>query len=365
MSTVIHWFRKGLRIHDNPALLDAIDAAVKTNSRLRPTFILDPKLFKWLRVGPVRWRCFQQTLQQLDDNLRSIGSRLYIVRGVPNEVFERIFPEWKVTLLTYEFDTESYAKARDEQMQKIATKHGVKVQTKFSHTLYHTYSVIKQNGGKAPLTYQKFLSVVESMPLPDPALDAPKNIPEKCKPDLDSEELKDPKCYDVPSMPELFSLIDLKMKESDLGECKFPGGENEALDRLKKVLERGNWICKFEKPNTAPNSLEPSTTVLSPYLKFGSLSCRLFYHGIRKAIQGKPHSKPPTSLVGQLMWREFYYTASVDVPNFDKMVGNTICCQVPWDNNEKYLKAWTYGQTGYPFIDAIMRQLRQEGNIMR
>lgn len=122
------------------------------------------------------------------------------------------------------------------------------------------------------------------------------------------------------------------------------------------------WVAAFEKPNTAPNSLEPSTTVLSPYLKFGCLSSRLFYKRLREVLKRHPkHSHPPVSLMGQLMWREFYYTAAASEPNFDRMIGNSFCMQIPWQHNAEHLKAWTYGQTGYPFIDAIMRQLRSEG----
>lgn len=61
------------------------------------------------------------------------------------------------------------------------------------------------------------------------------------------------------------------------------------------------------------------------------------------------------------MWREFYYAASLATPNFDRMKGNSICIQIGWQKNQTHLDAWTYGRTGYPFIDAIMRQLRQEG----
>jgi len=121
-------------------------------------------------------------------------------------------------------------------------------------------------------------------------------------------------------------------------------------------------VADFEKPNTAPSSLEPSTTVSSPYLKFGCLSARLFYARLNEVLSRHPkHSKPPVSLLGQLMWREFYYTAAASEPNFDRMFGNSFCLQIPWQENDAYLEAWTYGRTGYPFIDAIMRQLRQEG----
>lgn len=77
-STIIHWFRKGLRCHDNPSLQSAIDLVNKNPGKktLRPIFILDPGIVKWLKVGPNRWRFLLQSLEQLDQNLRSINSRL-------------------------------------------------------------------------------------------------------------------------------------------------------------------------------------------------------------------------------------------------------------------------------------------------
>lgn len=72
--TVVHWFRKGLRLHDNPNLKAAIDL-LDEKSFFRPIFILDPEILKWLRVGPNRWRFLEQSLQNLDSNLRKINSR--------------------------------------------------------------------------------------------------------------------------------------------------------------------------------------------------------------------------------------------------------------------------------------------------
>jgi len=131
---------------------------------------------------------------------------------------------------------------------------------------------------------------------------------------------------------------------------------------MEESLKDELWVARFEKPNTAPNSLEPSTTVLSPYLKFGCLSARLFYQKLKEILKRQTkHSQPPVSLVGQLMWREFYYTVAAAEPNFDRMLGNIYCLQIPWQEQPEHLEAWTHGRTGYPLIDAIMRQLRQEG----
>lgn len=277
------------------------------------------------------------------------------MRGKPDEVFPRLFKEWNVELLTFESDIEPYAIKRDDKIQKFAKESGVKVITECSHTIYSPEQVLKKNLGKPPLTYQKFLGLAESLPTAALASD-PRKLDDKSKPSKDQHEKANLKCYDPPA------LTEMGVDESKLTPTKFPGGESEALGRMERHLKQTKWICSFEKPNTSPNSLEPSTTVLSPYLKFGCLSSRLFYKRLKEILsKNHPHSKPPTSLVGQLMWREFYYAVGAAVPNYDKMEGNSICQQVPWDTNKKFLDAWTHGRTGYPFIDAIMRQLRQEG----
>ena len=101
--------------------------------------------------------------------------------------------------------------------------------------------------------------------------------------------------------------------------------------------------------------------VLSPYLKFGCLSPAKFYHEVRRINAAGKHTEPPVSLHGQLLWREFFYFQSVITKNFDKMEGNTQCRQIPWQRNAEIIEKWKLGQTGYPFVDAIMTQLRETG----
>lgn len=354
--TIIHWFRKGLRIHDNPALVKACELCSQNpNYKLRPVFILDPAIRKWLSCGANRLRFLQESLQQLHENLLRINSRLYVVRGVPQDVFPKILKSWNVKVVTFESDIEPYARKRDTAIVKLCNENNVEVTQICSHTIYNPEIVLQRNMGKPPLTYQKFISLAEKLPVPEPS-DEPKKLPDSNKPPPDQEEKLNPKCYDPPSVEECVERL------NELGIIKFPGGETEALRRLDQSLHDIKWVCNFEKPNTSPNSLEPSTTVLSPYMKFGCLSARLFYKRLKEILDKNPkHSKPPVSLMGQLMWREFYYTAGAAEPNFDKMIGNSICLQIPWQKNDQHLEAWAHGRTGYPFIDAIMRQLRQEG----
>ena len=142
--SVIHWFRKGLRLHDNPALI----AAIESKLELCPIFILDPWFVENARVGQNRWRFLQQSLADLDSQLKSLGSRLFVMRGSPEDVFKDLFKKWQVRKLTYESDTEPYAKTRDEKINQIAAAHNIEVVSKVSHTLHDVNDIIKKNKGR-------------------------------------------------------------------------------------------------------------------------------------------------------------------------------------------------------------------------
>lgn len=125
-------------------------------------------------------------------------------------------------------------------------------------------------------------------------------------------------------LTEIPSLADMGYPEQSTRSL-FPGGETEGLRRLAaQVISRPQWVNAFEKPATTPNSLEPSTTVLGPYLKFGCVSVRKVYHELKKIQAGAKgaYTKPPVSLEGQLLWREFFYVHALHTPHFDRMEGN-------------------------------------------
>ena len=117
--------------------------------------------------------------------------------------------------------------------------------------------------------------------------------------------------------------------------------------------------------------LNPTTTGLSPYMNYGCLSPKRFWNSAKKLSDSKR-----VSIQGQLMYREFFYTVASSVNNFTKvgllnnkpsaqiltkMEGNRICRQIEWYQNEEHVAALREGRTGYPWIDAIMRQMVQEG----
>ncbi|XP_029063633.1 cryptochrome-2 isoform X3 [Monodon monoceros] len=299
-------------------------------------------------------RFLLQSLEDLDTSLRKLNSRLFVVRGQPADVFPRLFKEWGVTRLTFEYDSEPFGKERDAAIMKMAKEAGVEVVTENSHTLYDLDKIIELNGQKPPLTYKRFQAIISRVELPKkPVGSVTSQQMEGCRAEI--QESHD-ETYGVPSLEEL------GFPTEGLGPAVWQGGETEALARLDKHLERKAWVANYERPRMNANSLLASPTGLSPYLRFGCLSCRLFYYRLWDLYKKvKRSSTPPLSLFGQLLWREFFYTAATNNPRFDRMEGNPICIQIPWDRNPEALAKWAEGKTGFPWIDAIMTQLRQEG----
>ncbi|XP_028848504.1 cryptochrome-1-like [Denticeps clupeoides] len=346
----IHWFRKGLRLHDNPALREAVRGA----ATVRCVYFLDPWFAGSSNLGVNRWRFLLQCLEDLDANLRKLNSRLFVIRGQPANVFPRLFKEWKITRLTFEYDSEPFGKERDAAIKKLAMEAGVEVMVKISHTLYDLDRIIELNGGQPPLTYKRFQTLISRMDPPQmPGETLSSVLMGRCVTPV-SEDHSDK--YGVPSLEEL------GFDTEGLPSAVWPGGETEALTRIERHLERKAWVANFERPRMNANSLLASPTGLSPYLRFGCLSCRLFYFKLTDLYRKvKKNSSPPLSLYGQLLWREFFYTAATNNPRFDKMEGNPICVRIPWDRNPQALAKWAEAKTGFPWIDAIMTQLRQEG----
>ncbi|KAJ8951857.1 hypothetical protein NQ318_019833 [Aromia moschata] len=376
----VHWFRKGLRLHDNPSLKEGLRGA-KT---FRCVFVLDPwfagssnvGISKWssdlLMTAPLDSRFLLQCLEDLDRNLRKLNSRLFVIRGQPADVLPKLFKEWGTTALTFEEDPEPFGRVRDDNITALCRELGIAVVPRVSHTLYHLEHIIERNGGTAPLTYHQFLAVVACMgPPPQPELPVNATALNGATTPLSDDH---DERYGVPTLEELGFDTEGRREAAEINSntnCSFfptgltppvwQGGETESLARLERHLERKAWVASFGRPKMTPQSLLPSQTGLSPYLRFGCLSTRLFYYQLTDLYKKIKKAFPPLSLHGQLLWREFFYCAATKNPNFDKMLGNPICVQIPWDKNAEALAKWANGQTGFPWIDAIMTQLRQEG----
>ncbi|XP_076685763.1 (6-4)-photolyase isoform X2 [Andrena cerasifolii] len=345
----VHWFRKGLRLHDNPSLREGLAGA----STFRCVFVLDPWFAGSTNVGINKWRFLLQCLEDLDCSLRKLNSRLFVIRGQPADALPKLFKEWGTTNLTFEEDPEPFGRVRDHNISALCKELGISVVQRVSHTLYKLDEIIEKNGGKPPLTYHQFQNVVAS-------LDAPE-LPEETVTSACVGSAYTPLKEDHDDHYGVPTLEELGFDTEGLLPPVWVGGESEALARLLRHLERKAWVASFGRPKMTPQSLLPSQTGLSPYLRFGCLSTRLFYYQLTDLYKKIKKTDPPLSLHGQLLWREFFYCAATKNPNFDRMQGNPICVQIPWDKNVEALAKWANGQTGFPWIDAIMTQLREEG----
>ncbi|KAJ9579615.1 hypothetical protein L9F63_004694, partial [Diploptera punctata] len=321
----VHWFRKGLRLHDNPSLREGLKCA----TTFRCVFILDPWFAGSSNVGINKWRFLLQCLEDLDRSLRKLNSRLFVIRGQPADALPKLFKEWGTTNLTFEEDPEPFGRVRDQNIMAMCKELGISVVSRVSHTLYKLENIIEKNGGKAPLTYHQFQTVIASMgpPPPSEATITHKFINGAYTPIGEDHDDK----YGVPTLEELGFDVD------GLLPPMWQGGESEALARLERHLERKAWVASFGRPKMTPQSLLASQTGLSPYLRFGCLSTRLFYYQLTDLYKKIKKACPPLSLHGQLLWREFFYCAATKNPNFDKMFGNPICVQIPWIRMQKLL----------------------------
>ena len=146
----------------------------------------------------------------------------------------------------------------------------------------------------------------------------------------------------------------------------YKGGERLALKYFHRRIkwEKESFLSGSFLPNRRePDILNPPKS-LSPDLKFGCISVKKFYWAVMDAWDEVNENNPPGSytIVSQLIWREFFYAMSANNPFYGEMERNPICINVPWFDNKDHLAAYLSGTTGFPFIDAGVRQLKVVDN---
>ncbi|KAI9708319.1 MAG: hypothetical protein M1820_004023 [Bogoriella megaspora] len=411
---VIYWFRTDLRLHDSPALQAALDLKPEC---LYPVWTWDPHYVYRARVGPNRWQFLIDCQNDLSQSITKINkkSKLHVLREAPQTLFPKLFKAWEISHIVFETETDAYARDRDSQIVALAKKAGVNVITKIGRTLYDPDALVKQNGGKPTMSINQVMHAGEKLgEIPRP-IPPPKSLPDPGDTNLDIEQERPDANPDVNAVQRNneersyssgiagpnsdFSVPTLEELGIKPATSPHRGGETQALAALDKIIKNEQYTATFAKPNTAPTDFEPqSTTLLSPHLHFGSLSVREFYWRAQDVVSkfGSKATQPPTSLTGQLLFRDMYFAAQAALGHsFAQTVGNDHCRFVPWhlpsriasdkppttvgnaDNEggaedakdyqvdsteaEEYFRRWKNGITGFPWIDALMRQLKAEG----
>jgi len=324
MAISIWWIRRDLRLYDNPAL----DHALRHSDQVIPLFILDPTL---LSSPPVnREKFLFSALHALDEDLRKKGSRLIVRSGKPVDILRALMAETKAELITAEADHSPYAKERDGQIGRIlplVTVTGLTV---------HPPEAVRKSDDTPYTVYTPYSKVWKSLPMPGNALDAPDTIP----PILES--------IHSDAIPEGTHFSD------------FPAGEASARDRLDQFLAAAVFRYKEDRNMLAENG----TARISPYLKFGMLSIRDAVNRVRILIQSTEEKIARANCatwLNELIWREFYYSILSNFPVVVQKSFRENLRGLRWANDETGLRAWQEGLTGYPVVDAAMRQLKHSG----
>ena len=349
--TTVHWFRlDSLRLHDNPAFTNAITSG----QRLKAIFIIDPWFNANYSRGPGEnvWRFLLESLHDLDSRLQKkpYRTRLNVLVGQPTVILPEIFQRWNVNKMTFQASQISNESVKhDDIIKSISAEKNVLCQSFYSHTLYNPEEILLINKGQVPLSYLEFRRLLPALGRPADPIPEPDPLGILVSSGT-SEDIEEPEGA-IPSMQDLgFG------KELVLYSNSWVGGETEALSRLscfctKRILTQGE-----------PVSWLMSKDTLSPYIRFGCLSVRQFFSQLRQFASTSTRGQSLfEQLTKNLLLREFAFLVGLSSPMFDAMHSNPLCIQLPWDENEHYLSSWREGRTGFPWIDAVMRQIRQEG----
>jgi deoxyribodipyrimidine photo-lyase len=321
--TAIWWIRRDLRITDNPALQAALEAAP-----VIPVFVLDPHLFS--RPAHKRQAFLFNGLCALDADLRQRGSYLVIRRGEPIGVFRSLLAETNASTIFVNEDYTPYARKRDSTIA-----HELPLQMVLGQVVQHP-KFIKKADGMPYTVYASYSKAWKSL-LPDELniTTAPVRIPTP-------EGLRTETIPDAPA--------------SNI----FPAGEAEALHRLEQFTQAR--IYRYAE-NRNRMDLD-GTSALSPYIRFGMLGLRQAVHSAQQAIRSAEDTEGRNGAevwLNELIWREFYIQILFHFPYVSKTAFNSSLVNIPWQNDGTQFEAWTLGQTGYPIVDAAMRQLRATG----
>ena len=345
-STSLHLFRlSSLRLHDNPALTASLKNPC---SQFKAIFILDPWFMSGNRkFSANRWRFLIECLHDIKRQLNSLNLQLYVARGLTTAVLSHLCEEWDVVHLTYQISCEPGSAKEEKSIDQLCSNLGVKVETFLTHSLYDPSSIMNLNDGNPVLTFKEFNSLFPKLGHPPPPIPTP--VPTYGYFEDDSPYLVLLE-YQIPTLSEV------GFHKEVLGTNPWVGGETEALKRLPIYCE-----TRKQKFNDPADMLLDKTSV-SPYIRFGCLSVRRMWDYLCKlALVDNQYETLRKEVIAKLLQREFYFIVASQVPNFDCDQNNRICLPFPWEYDLELLNKWRYGMTGYPWIDAAICQLHEEG----
>ncbi|WP_135302911.1 cryptochrome/photolyase family protein [Haloarcula amylovorans] len=328
----LHWHRRDLRAADNAGLAHA-----SANDPIVPAFVFDTEVLA--HAAPPRVAFLLDALDSLRSWYRDRGSDLVVVRGDPREVLPDLADEYGADVVTWGKDYSGLARERDADVRQALNAADVASEA-VQNAVLHEPGEITTNDGDPYSVFTYF-----GRKWHDRAKDAPYETPQ-------SDALADVEGDDLPTLGDL----GFEGPEADVP----PAGTDHARERLDSFLE--DDIYRYEERRDYP--ADDCTSRLSAHLKFGTIGIREVYEGTTEARSAtEPGSDRDSSVEefqSQLAWREFYTQVLFANPNVVTANYKAYETEIRWNEDEESLQAWKDGETGYPIVDAGMRQLREE-----
>lgn len=328
MKSAIWWIRRDLRLSDNQALASALDQA----DVVYPVYILDPNLLASPYAGQKRLAFLLDGLRALGEDLRGRGSSLFVQQGDPLEVLTRVQRTAGAEAIFAEADYSPYARWRDGRVGRelpLTLTDGITV---------HSPQTLHKPDGEPYTVFTPFSRMWRSLPFPGRPIPPPGRF--TTPPPLPSLE--------VPGIP------------SHPSGSAFPAGEAEAEQRLVAFIDSKINFYAGDR-----NRMDlVSTSGLSPYLRFGMLSARQAAWSARQAeaqARDAVAQKGAETWLNELIWREFYFSILNYFPFVRQTAFRPELRLLSWRDDPAGFASWSEGCTGYPIVDAAMRQLNTTG----
>jgi deoxyribodipyrimidine photo-lyase len=332
--TVLHWFRRDLRLTDNTAL----HHAAKSSKQVVPVYVLSDWKSHHSWTGPARQQVLCGNLDSLSRNLSSIGSQLVIRQGSAADQIERLIVETKAGAVFVNRDPDPFGKAAEREVAAVCARLGVGFHT-FKDCVLHEPDEVLTGEGKPYRVYtpysRNWLALPKATPLP--------------------------RVTSLGPAPSISSLPLPTLQTWALSPCaaQLPApGERAARDRMKALVDSG-ILARYAQGRNTPDG--QTTSMLSQDLRFGLISIRELFARCKAAAIDAAFRPSVETYVKELAWREFYMAVLHHWPHVLETDFNADFRNVPWESDESLFAAWKEGRTGFPIVDAGMRQLLATG----
>ncbi|MCR9071704.1 MAG: DNA photolyase family protein [Alphaproteobacteria bacterium] len=336
------WFRRDLRLFDNPALAAAADRGAPV---LALYILDDADAGDWKPGGASRW-WLHGSLKALGEALSKIGTPLILRRGEAAEVVDAMIEESGADAVYWNRRYEPWARERDSRIKDALKKRDLDVRSFNGGLLYEPWEVTTKQDTPFKV-FSPFWREIQSKgdpadPLPAPeALAAPEAIPT-------SEALED------------WSLLPSKPDWAGGLRDAWTPGEAGAVARLEDFLD--GTVADYKAHRNLPGLA--GTSGLSPHLHFGEISPRRIWHAARAASEARSNEamdRGTSTFLSEVAWREFSYNLLFNNPTLPETSLRQEFEDFPWREDPDGLAAWRRGRTGYPIVDAGMRELWHTG----